>query len=143
MIRLTKVTDYALVLMAYMARHRERELFTARDLAESTGIPLPMVSKILKTLTRDEYLHSTRGVGGGYSLARPAEEISVAGLIEHLEGPVSLTECSMHSDSTCSLEANCPVSHPLQRINRVVIDVLSGITLAQLAEPEDARVARR
>lgn len=144
MFRLTKSTDYALVLLAWMALHREQAPVAARDLAEGTGIPLPMVSKVLKQLAREDYLRSTRGSQGGYRLAREPRDISVADLIHALEGPVSLTECSVHDTSQCAIEGCCPVSTPLQRLNAIVIETLEGITLEQLAT-ESARTgsARR
>ncbi len=143
MVRLTKITDYALLLMALMARRPGEAPFTSRDLAGLTGISPPMVSKILKLLAREGFLRSTRGANGGYSLASDPLDITVAALIERLEGPVTLTVCSAHDASGCPIEDFCPVSSPLQRINRVVIDTLSNITLAELAEPEGTLPARR
>ena len=92
MIRITKQTDYGIVLLTYLAGHTER-LFNAPELAAETHLPLPMVSKILKVLTREGMLASHRGVKGGYSLARLPEEISMAEIIAALEGPIALTEC--------------------------------------------------
>ncbi|MBX3728828.1 MAG: SUF system Fe-S cluster assembly regulator [Candidatus Sumerlaeia bacterium] len=135
MLRLTKQTDYALVLLSLMAREGRRPVFTARDLAERTHIPMPMVSKILKRLAREDLLESTRGVNGGYSLSREPEEMSAAEVILKLEGPITLTECAAASDSLCAIEGSCPVSSTLQRVNRVVIEALRGISLADMARP--------
>jgi FeS assembly SUF system regulator len=135
MLRLTKQTDYALVLLSLMAREGRRPVFTARDLAERTHIPMPMVSKILKRLAREELLDSTRGANGGYSLARDPQAMSAAEVILKLEGPITLTECAGAADSLCAIEGSCPVSSTLQRVNRVVIEALRGISLADMARP--------
>lgn len=136
MIRLTKQTDYALVLLTRIARDRRAAWHTARDLAEETQIPMPMVSKILKILSRVGILASTRGAYGGYQLARPAEEITAAEIIDLLEGPVALTECAVHSGAkTCQIEALCPLSTTLQRINQAVIVALTQLSLAEMAQP--------
>ena len=92
MIRITKQTDYGIVLLTHLAAHPDRH-FNAPELAAEARLPLPMVSKILKLLAREGLLASHRGVKGGYSLARPAEEISMAEIIAALEGPIAITEC--------------------------------------------------
>lgn len=132
MIRITKQTDYGIVLLTHLAAHGER-LFNAPDLAAETRLPLPMVSKILKVLARDGLLESHRGVKGGYSLARMPEEISVSEIIAALEGPIALTECiEVHGD--CSHESLCRVRANWQRINDAVRKALDGITLADMAQ---------
>jgi FeS assembly SUF system regulator len=132
MIRITKQTDYGIVLLTHLAAHGER-LFNAPDLAGETRLPLPMVSKILKVLARDGLLASHRGVKGGYSLARPAEEIPVSEIIAALEGPIALTECiEVHGD--CPHESLCRVRANWQRINDAVRRALDGITLAEMAQ---------
>ncbi len=94
MIRLSKLTDYGLVLMSYAARNKGRTVHTARELSLESGLPLPTVSKLLKLLLQAGFLVSHRGTNGGYSLAREPEDISVAEIIAALEGPIALTECS-------------------------------------------------
>lgn len=134
MIRITKLTDYGIVLMSQLALAPER-LFNAPDLAAETRLPLPMVSKILKQLTRAGLLESHRGVHGGYSLSRPAPEISVVEIITALEGPIAMTECSSEAPGVCCTEPYCPVSRNWQRINLAIRDALSGITLAEMSAP--------
>jgi FeS assembly SUF system regulator len=134
MIRITKVTDYGFVLLTRMIRSDE-EFHNARAVSEATHIPLPMVSKILKSLTRSGLLDSQRGVKGGYTLARPANEISVIEIIDALEGPVAITECSCEPVSKCELESLCPVSTSWNKINIAVRGALEGITLAEIAKP--------
>ncbi len=135
MIRLTKQTDYALVLLTQMATTPVCDMHTARDLAERTHLPLPMVSKILKTLGRHGLLISHRGSKGGYSLATDPENITVAEIIRVLEGPIALTECSVHSSTSCVIESSCPTSLNFRRISRAVTEALEGISLEEMAKP--------
>jgi FeS assembly SUF system regulator len=133
MIRITKQTDYGVVLLTHVAGQPER-MFNAPDLAAETHLPLPMVSKILKLLTRDGVLVSHRGVKGGYSLARPPQAISMAEIIAALEGPIAITEC-IEEVGDCAHERLCPVRSNWHRINEAVLAALSGITLAEMAHP--------
>jgi len=134
MIRLSRLTDYGIVLMAQLAEHGPGGTHNAREVAEQTRLPLPVVSKILKSLARGGLLHSHRGAKGGYALARPAAEITVPEMIAVLEGPISLTECSQHPGA-CPQEASCHVREPWQRINATVNAALASVTLADLAAP--------
>src|SRR4029077_17335900 len=109
MIRLGKLTDYGLVLMSYVAKGDEHGLRTARDLAAKSKLPLPTVSKLLKVLLQNGFLVSHRGTRGGYALARPPQEISVAEMISALEGPIGLTECTTDVTGICDLEPSCPI----------------------------------
>jgi len=138
MIRITRQTDYGIVLMTHMAGSPERRL-NAPELAEEVRLPLPTVSKILKLLTREGLLESHRGIKGGYSLARPAEEISMAVIIACLEGPIAITEC-IDDTSGCVHEPLCRVRGNWQRINEAVRTALSGITLAEMTHPLAARL---
>jgi FeS assembly SUF system regulator len=131
MIRITKQTDYGIVLLTHLAAHPERQL-NAPELAAETHLPLPMVSKILKLVAREGLLTSHRGVKGGYGLARQAEEISMAEIIAALEGPIAITEC-ISVEGDCSHETLCPVRSNWQRINVAVRAALEGISLAEMA----------
>lgn len=135
MIRIAKLTDYAIVLMSYMARRELGSIHTARDLAEASALPMPTVSKVLKALARARLLDSHRGVTGGYSLTRNPEEISVAEIISAMEGPIAVTECSSHSVDLCNLERICPVRSNWLRINRAVLGALRGLTLDSMMQP--------
>src|SRR5215831_15995615 len=97
MIRITRLTDYGIVLLTHFARHPERLTRNAPELAAAAHLPLPTVSKILKILAREGLLVPHRGAKGGFSLAKPATDITVAEIISALEGPIALTECSGHS----------------------------------------------
>lgn len=131
MIRLGRLTDYGIVLMAHLAAAGDGP-HAARDVAAETGLPLPAVSKLLKSLAREGLLHSSRGAKGGYRLARPADRITVPEMIAALEGPIALTDCTLH-EGACAQEPSCHVRTPWQRINRAVHDALSRIRLSDLA----------
>ena len=133
MIRLSKLTDYGLVLMGHVARSKKRNLHTARDLAVKSGLPVPTVSKLLRILQQGGFLVSTRGIKGGYSLARDPQEISVSEIIAVIEGPVALTDCS--TDVICDFERGCPIKHNQQIINRVVKGALEKLTLHDMVHP--------
>ena len=134
MIRLSKLTDYGLVLMTCMGRSRPEKLHTARELSAESRVPLPTVSKILKELLQSGLLVSHRGIKGGYSLAREAGEISVAEIISALEGPVAFTECSSEL-SSCELQHSCPIRDNQRVISRVVEGALHRLTLSDLIHP--------
>jgi len=138
MLRMTKQTDYGIVLMTHLAQG-PRAQHSAPELAAQLRIPLPMVSKILKLLARDGLLDSHRGVHGGYSLARTPEEISVADLIAALEGPIAMTECIEEAHighpGDCSREDFCAVRANWQRINGAVRQALESISLADMTRP--------
>jgi FeS assembly SUF system regulator len=138
MIRITKQTDYGIVLLTHLAVEPERQ-YNAPELAGEAHLPLPMVSKILKLLAREGLLASHRGVKGGYSLARRPEAISMAEIIAALEGPIALTEC-ISVEGDCSHEALCPVRSNWRRINQAVRTALSGISLAEMAHPRQQLV---
>ncbi len=134
MLRMSRLTDYGTVLLAYMAKSDADTLHTAAGLADSTHLAQTTVSKLLKALTRAGLLESFRGAAGGYRLARPAADISAAEIIDALEGPVSITECA-GADSQCELATVCGVGNAWQRINVAIRRALDDITLAQLLGP--------
>ncbi|HET9862441.1 MAG TPA: SUF system Fe-S cluster assembly regulator [Steroidobacteraceae bacterium] len=138
MLRIGKLTDYATVILATLASERSR-LLNAGTLAERTHIAPPTVAKLLKQLQRAGLVISTRGTRGGYQLARSPEAISAAAILDALEGPVALTDCSAGSGQCC-LEHSCTVSRTWQRLSGAIRRSLSEISLAQLAGL-DARTA--
>ncbi|MDH3286053.1 MAG: SUF system Fe-S cluster assembly regulator [Acidobacteriota bacterium] len=133
MLRITKQSDYGIVLMTHFAADAARSVHNARDLAAAAGLPLPTVSKILKALARADLLASHRGVKGGYRLARDPEEISVAEIITALEGPIAMTECLDHDAADCDIEHRCPARTNWQRINHVVREALDAVSLSEMA----------
>ena len=135
MFRLSKLTDYGIVLLAQLARAPEGSPQNARELALRAELPVPVVSKVLKRLAREHLLESRRGAHGGYALARPAHRISVTAVIGALEGPVAITECA-RGPSLCSHEGTCAVRDPIHVLNDVVRKALSTISLADLIDPQ-------
>lgn len=131
MIRISRMTDYATVILAALAREPSVCL-SAPALAERTHIGMPTVSKVLKILHRGGLVRSTRGQHGGYSLARPAEAISAAAILDALEGPVAVTDCSAGSGQ-CEIETTCGVGRAWQRVNLAIRRSLYDVSLAQLA----------
>ena len=129
-LRISKLTDYGTVVLAHLA-DLDDDLASAADIATATGIALPTVSKLLKALGKADLVTSTRGSHGGYRLARKASQITAADVIDALEGPVSITECSS-SDSLCDFESNCAVGGAWQRINVAIRNALMDISLADL-----------
>lgn len=134
MLRMSRITDYGIVLLTQLAAAPGAEVRNARELAERAALPLPVVSKILKALAREGFLISQRGAKGGYALARPPAEISVAAVIDALEGPIALTECGVHPGA-CERESRCAVRAPWQQINQRVRKTLEGVCLAELLPP--------
>ena len=135
MFRITRQTDYGIVLLTHMATRPVDEVHTAKDAARWSGLPLPMVSKILKTLARASILVSHRGVNGGYTLARRPREISVADVIAAMEGPIAMTECAELGPGECVQEDVCRVRGNWQRINEAVRGALESISLEEMALP--------
>ena len=140
MLRMSKNADYGLVLLSELAQTGAREgegtALSARDLAEQTGLPQPTVAKILKRLARAEILVSQRGVHGGYQMTRRAAELSVAAILEALDGPIAMVDCTPDTDRSCDHESCCPVRSPLQRLNGIVRDTLDSVTLGELVSPD-------
>ena len=132
MLRITRQTDYGIVLMSLFTGKNDEAILSARDMAKETNLPLPTVSKILKSLTRGGLLGSTRGVKGGYSLARPSDEISVSDIIEAIEGPIALTDCVDQTNRDCLIEESCPCKSNWLRINMAVKAALETIPLEQM-----------
>jgi FeS assembly SUF system regulator len=131
MLRMSKLTDYATVVLAALAErpgHRQ----TAAALAACTHVAVPTVSKVLKTLQRAGLVTSTRGTQGGYQLALPASAISAAAILDVLEGPVALTDCAA-GEGHCGLEQSCRVGRSWQRVNLAIRRSLHDVSLAQLA----------
>ncbi|MHB0774501.1 SUF system Fe-S cluster assembly regulator [Halomonas sp. WWR20] len=132
MLKLSKLTDYAAVVMAQIARHPE-QAHAAAELSEAVQLPYPTVSKTLKMLVRAGLLESRRGSLGGYRLARPASRITASDIIAAIEGPVAVTECS-HADGGCDLVATCGVADNWQRVSLAIRALLDSVTLAHLAQ---------
>lgn len=140
MLRLTKLTDYAIVILTHFSHgaHEDGSVLTARGIAQSSRLPLPTVSKVLKALARAGILASQRGVSGGYNLARAPKSISIADVIAAIEGPISLTECSGPPPELCEHERACPCRSSWQRINQVVRAALETLSIVDMATTDVA-----
>lgn len=130
MLKISKLTDYGTVVMAYLAR-QPGTVHSATDVSANTSIALPTVSKILKMLASDGLVTSVRGAKGGYRVSRDPAEISVADIVCAMEGPVALTDCSGESGG-CDQEPYCSIATNWKRINRTVLDALDGLTLQEM-----------
>jgi FeS assembly SUF system regulator len=133
MLRVTKLADYGIVLLTHFAAHPGT--YNARDMAKVVRLPLPVVSKVLKLLARTGLLVSQRGTKGGYALALPPQEITVAAIIRALEGPIAVTECTDAVHGDCGLQTGCPVRTNWHLINLAIHRALEGITLAEMTQP--------
>ena len=138
MLRISRLTDYATVILAAMA-DRPEKVRTAVALAEQTRIAAPTVSKLLKQLQRAGLVASTRGLHGGYQLARPPSMISAAAILDALEGPVALTDCAV-GEGQCEIENTCRVGRVWQRLNLAIRRSLYDVSLAQLAGIDSTQV---
>lgn len=133
MLKLSKLADYATLLMTTMAAAPER-VYTAHELAARTHVSAPTVAKLLKVLARGGLLESLRGAHGGYRLARAPERISVAEVIRALEGPIAVTQCSTHGGG-CVLEPDCAARANWRLINTAIRHALEAVSLAQMTAP--------
>jgi FeS assembly SUF system regulator len=137
MIRIGKLTDYAFILLGQMARARS-EVHAAAELSARSGIALPTVSKVLKMLARAGVARSVRGSHGGYTLADLPDRLSVARIIDAMEGPIALTDCAI-AESHCQQAASCGVRGHWAVINQALRTALDAVTLADLLLPAPER----
>ena len=135
--RLSNLADYAVVTMSQAARHCGGGRTSAAELAEQSGLPVPTVQKVVSKLTAAGLLRSTRGAGGGLQLARPAAAISLADIVEAMEGPIALTSCVEGGRHDCALEGNCAVQPHWPIVNTALRSALADVSLVQLARTEE------
>lgn len=138
--RLSSMADYAVVTMTAAARHCGHARICAQQLADETGLPVPTVQKLVSKLSAARLLRAVRGAHGGLMLARPAAAISLADIIEAVEGPIAMAACSerLRSDSNrhdCSLESACLVRPHWPLVDAALRGALAGVSLSQLAAP--------
>lgn len=133
MLRISKLTDYAIIVLGQMARQPQRT-YAANELAEAAGISAPTASKVLKMMTRAGLLDSTRGAKGGYQLAAAPENTTIARIIAALEGPIALTECGL-DHNTCDQSRSCHVKGNWSLINGAIRAALEAITLKDMTQP--------
>ncbi len=138
--RLSSMADYAVVMMCAAARHcgchaADRPLLSAQQLAAETGLPAPTVQKLVSKMSAAGLLKSVRGARGGLKLARPAAAISLADVIEAVEGPIAMAACSGHGRGDCTLEGACMVRPHWPAVDAALRAALSSVSLVQLARP--------
>jgi FeS assembly SUF system regulator len=132
--RLTHLADYAVVILTAAAARSGDERLSASALAAATGLPLPTTQKVLGKLGSAGLLSATRGIGGGFVFTRPAQSITLADIIEAVEGPIAMTQCSGSEEvSDCALDSRCRVKPHMNIVSRTVREALAGVTLEQLA----------
>ena len=134
MLRVTKLTDYATLVLTVLAAHPTLVL-SAPELAERAGLETPTVSKLLKPLAQAGLVEGFRGANGGYRLARAPDAISLVEIVEAMEGPLALTECSIHEGGNCGIQHSCHVRANWRHINDVVAAALRSVSLAQMLTP--------
>jgi FeS assembly SUF system regulator len=135
MIRLTKEADYGIMLLGHIASRPVGLVHTAREVAALSGLPLPMVSKILGSLARGEILTGHRGAGGGYSLDIDPRRITVAQAIRAIEGPISMVQCGV-APGACEHESDCPTRINWSRINRQIEQALEQVPISEMLVDE-------
>ena len=137
MLRLSKKADYALIAMRHLAGAASDSSVSAREIAESYGIPAELLAKVLQRLVRARLLVSVQGTRGGYRLAGDAHRLTVADVIQAIDGPVAVTACSP-DDHNCEQFDRCEIRDPLWKIKARIVDALATVSLAELAEPAPA-----
>jgi len=130
MFRINRMTDYAVVVLVDMARRDG--VRAAQQLSEDTGVPLPTVAKLMKSLCHADLVASTRGAGGGYTLSRAPSDISVAHIIEAVEGPIAINACVDDNTDDCGLQGLCSMHGNWERINQVIRRALRDVSLAEM-----------
>jgi FeS assembly SUF system regulator len=141
MLRITKLTDYATVVLCALADAPGR-VHSAAELAETARLELPTVSKVLKPLAHAGLVTGFRGASGGYKLARTPAQISLIEIVEAIEGKLGLTECS-GEHSNCEHEPHCGTRGHWHKVNEVIAGALRGVSLAEMLSPEGRKAARR
>jgi Rrf2 family protein len=136
MLKLTKKADYGLMAMKHLAEHAHEGACSAKDVAESYGIPPEVLAKILQRLAKAGLLHSQHGINGGYTLARPAREISAYEVIRTIDGPLFITSC-ITVRGECDQTQRCTIREPLRKVNQSIEDVLKKIKIAEMTETSD------
>jgi len=140
MLKLTKKADYALMAMKHLAEHAPKGACSAKDVAESYGIPPEALAKILQRLVKAGLLHSQHGTNGGYTLARDAHRISAFEVIQAIDGPLFITSC-ITVRGECGQSGRCTIREPLRKVNESIEQVLKRITISEMKEePADSRV---
>jgi Rrf2 family protein len=144
MLALTKKTDYALIALSLLAKHADG-VVSAREVARASGLPLPILTNILKTLAAGGIVSSARGAAGGYALAKPMNAITLYELVTTIEGPFKLVQCApakaASDKNCCEHEPSCPIRRPVVRIQKRLEEFLQSVSLAEIADESPQSVA--
>jgi FeS assembly SUF system regulator len=141
--RLTHLADYAVVIMTAAARRGDDARLTATELSDETGVPLPTAQKLMQQLARHGLLIGQRGAGGGYQLSRAVEAISLADIVEAVEGPIAMTQCADGISHDCVLDAHCRVKPHMGIVGEAVRGALGAVSLEQLCSPAKTGAQKR
>ena len=136
MLKLSKKADYGLMAMRHLAEHGQGSC-RAKDVAESYGIPSEALAKILQRLAKAGLLHSQHGINGGYTLARPAAEISAYEVIRAIDGPLFITSC-ITVRGECDQTERCTIREPLRKVNQSIEDVLKNIKISEMSDAAES-----
>lgn len=145
MLKLTRKADYGLIALKHLAVNQARGSVSAKDIADTYGIPVPLLSKILQKLAREGFLKSEHGTNGGYRLARDSREITALEVIRSIDGPIFLTSC-FTEHGMCSHSERCNVREPLRKVHEGILSLLAGISISDMSggdEPEADRAHSR
>ena len=132
--RLTHLADYAVVIMTAAARREAGARLSASELAQETGVPLPTTQKLMGRLAAEGLLTSVRGASGGFALARPADAITLADIVEAVEGPIAMTMCADGVNHDCALDAHCRVKPHMGVVGNAIRGALGAVSLTELAQ---------
>lgn len=138
MLKLTKKADYGLIALKHLAVNGQ-ESASAKDIAETYGIPLPLLSKILQKLAKGGFLRSEHGTNGGYKLARDPRQITALEVIRHIDGPIVLTAC-FTEHGACTHSDKCSVREPLRKVHEGILRLLSSITISDMSQDEGVEI---
>lgn len=143
MLKLSRLTDYAIVVMGRISQLEDGHVCSASDVSRNIGVPEPTVAQILKQLTRAGLLEARRGVNGGYRPLKAAEEMTVADIIVALDGPIALTACVDGGEGGCSVARLCPVRGNWDKVNQAVAGAFESVTIADMLCPPDYNDMRK
>jgi FeS assembly SUF system regulator len=135
MLKLTKKADYGLIALKHLTVNRAKGSSSAKEIADSYGIPLPLLSKILQKLARSGFLRSEHGTNGGYQLARDPRTITALEVIRTIDGPIVLTAC-FTEHGRCNHSEKCSVREPLRKVHEGILQLLSSITIYEMSQEE-------
>lgn len=133
MLKLGKLTDYAVAVTVQLYREGEAASRSASQLADKTGLPEPTVAKVLKKLSQEKIVDSVRGASGGYRLASSGHALSICHVIEAMDGPIAITSCIDENDDSCSTGSQCPVKGKWTPVNQAIRQALLAVTIADMA----------